>query len=202
MPRAVIFDLYGTLLRLARPPSVHLKLLRRAGVEDLAAAINRSMSSDHATLSDFCEDIGLPEPHDIEQLNEELHREVSAVTLFSEVTETLLALSDRGIRLGLISNLASAYKTPVFTLGLSELFDVAVFSCDHGILKPNPQIYEITLDQLGVSASETLMVGDSVKCDVAGPAAVGINGIHLARNAESIASVAIGTLDEILEHLA
>jgi putative hydrolase of the HAD superfamily len=40
------------------------------------------------------------------------------------------------------------------------MFDVVVLSCDHGVRKPDPAIYEIVLRELGLPASECVFVDD------------------------------------------
>lgn len=66
----------------------------------------------------------------------------------------------RGVKIGLISNadmIDSKYwnKSP-----LSEFFDVAIFSCDVGILKPETEIYKIATDMLGINPKESVFIGD------------------------------------------
>jgi FMN phosphatase YigB (HAD superfamily) len=46
-------------------------------------------------------------------------------------------------------------------------------SFEHGIQKPHPRLFQIALDQLGVTPRETLMVGDRAARD-GGAASVGI----------------------------
>lgn len=200
MIKAVIFDLYGTLLRLAAAPTTHLTILRNADVSDLRGAIERTMSFDLPTLRDFCRRLGVPTPPDIDELDAELDREINSVDLYPDVTPTLRALTDADVQIGMISNLATPYKTPFFTHSLDVAVHVSLFSCDCGLLKPDPQIYGIALDRLGVSASDAIMVGDSLRCDVTGPSAVGIAGVHLARNGGSNADNAIESLDQIVQY--
>jgi putative hydrolase of the HAD superfamily len=41
-----------------------------------------------------------------------------------------------------------------------DMFDVTVFSCLEGIMKPEREIYEIALDRLGTPAGETIFIDD------------------------------------------
>ena len=50
-----------------------------------------------------------------------------------------------------------------------------------GFRKPRREIFEATLERLGASRGETVHVGDNLKADVAGAAAVGIRSIWLTR---------------------
>ncbi|TKR80589.1 hypothetical protein L596_014642 [Steinernema carpocapsae] len=49
-----------------------------------------------------------------------------------------------------------------------EMFDVVVESCRTGLRKPNPEIYELTLQKLGLEAKECVFVDDLLKnCEAA-----------------------------------
>lgn len=59
-------------------------------------------------------------------------------------------------------------------VGLAEHFDVIVVSEEVGIRKPRREIFETTLERLGVAPAEALHVGDNLDADVAGAAAAGL----------------------------
>ena len=59
--------------------------------------------------------------------------------------------------------------------------DAYAFSCELGVMKPDPAIYRWSCNQLGVEPRATWMVGDSMRCDRDGPAAAGIRGFFLER---------------------
>jgi putative hydrolase of the HAD superfamily len=62
-------------------------------------------------------------------------------------------------------------------LGLEELFETTVISCDLGYMKPHPRIFEYALEQLSVNPDETAMVGDSLRADVEGSKTLGMTAI-------------------------
>lgn len=85
---------------------------------------------------------------------------------------------------------------------LEALFDMMVFSCDCGLVKPDSEIYDHALQRLGSSPKETIMVDDSFQSDVSGPASLGILGIHLVRfGGLSKADCVVSSLDGILEKI-
>ena len=101
-------------------------------------------------------------------------------TLYPDVLDTLRRLRERGFRLGSVSN--RGYGGPRFQqemrdLGLSELFEVVVLSCDVGYMKPHPRIFELALEAMGLAPAETAMVGDNVRADVEGAKALGMTAI-------------------------
>jgi phosphoserine phosphatase len=85
-------------------------------------------------------------------------------------------------RLALVTNGASCLqREKLSACGLSEYFDVVVASGDLGLGKPAAEIFTCALDQLGVKAGETIMVGDSLQRDVAGASALGMRAVWVNR---------------------
>ena len=78
----------------------------------------------------------------------------------TENVETLHALRAAGLRLGLISNADVMEVAPWPSCPLAGLFEVALFSCEVGLVKPEPEIYERCTQALGVSPTQCLFVGD------------------------------------------
>jgi putative hydrolase of the HAD superfamily len=91
----------------------------------------------------------------------------------------LRALKSSGKRLGLISNadvmeVAAWSKCPI-----ANIFDSTVFSCNVGCVKPEPEIYSLSLRELGVSPNETLFVGDGGSNELAGARSLGITTVMI-----------------------
>jgi putative hydrolase of the HAD superfamily len=62
---------------------------------------------------------------------------------------------------------------------MEEHFDVVVASCEIGIGKPDPAIFDAALDALDVGASEAVMVGNDRERDIEGAAAAGIRPLWI-----------------------
>jgi putative hydrolase of the HAD superfamily len=60
---------------------------------------------------------------------------------------------------------------------LDARFDAVVISCEVGLSKPDPRIYQLCLDRLGLRAPETLFVDDRVD-NIEGAARVGLRTLH------------------------
>ncbi|HEX4055399.1 MAG TPA: HAD family hydrolase [Tepidisphaeraceae bacterium] len=96
------------------------------------------------------------------------------------VASTLQALHRRGLKLGVITNgMTLSQNTKLDVLGIRPLLSVVVISEEVGIRKPDPRIFQMALDKLGVLAAETMFVGDNPLLDVAASRAVGLRGIWL-----------------------
>jgi HAD superfamily hydrolase (TIGR01662 family) len=102
--------------------------------------------------------------------------------LYDDVPDSLRALQAAGIRLGLISNSHRPLRSFESHFGLDGLIAVKISSYDHGFMKPHRSIFEAALRQMGVTAPEAVMVGDSLSHDVSGAVQVGMRGILLARH--------------------
>ncbi len=60
-------------------------------------------------------------------------------------------------------------------LGIRPLFKAMSFSSDHGMVKPSPLPFELVIEQLGIEKEQGLIVGDSVRRDLGGALASGID---------------------------
>jgi putative hydrolase of the HAD superfamily len=103
-----------------------------------------------------------------------------------ENTETLLRTLHGKYKLGIISNFAipECVHKLLTTHDLEKLFDAIVVSGAVNKRKPSPEIFERTLKALGVSASETVFVGDTLDADIEGAKAVGMKAIYIERRTE------------------
>ncbi len=103
-----------------------------------------------------------------------------------ENTEKLLRTLHGKYKLGIISNFAipECVHKLLKTHDLDELFDAIVVSGAVNKRKPSPEIFERTLKVLGVSASETVFVGDTLDADIEGAKAVGMKAIYIERRTE------------------
>ncbi len=103
-------------------------------------------------------------------------------------------LREQGYRVGLLTNnvregsAAWRAKIPV-----DELFDAVVDSCEVGMRKPNPAIYQLALDQLGVTDPSTAVFIDDAPGNVEGARRAGLHALLFEDEASCLAA-----LDELL----
>jgi HAD superfamily hydrolase (TIGR01493 family) len=102
-------------------------------------------------------------------------------TIFPDVPEALERLQAAGHRLGIVSNWESRLVDLCAAHGIARYFDFAVISEREGYVKPHPRMYQRALELAGESPERVAHVGDSLRHDVLGAAAVGIHGILLDR---------------------
>ena len=123
-----------------------------------------------------------------------------------EAVPTLEELRRRGHGLGLITvcsgDVADLWESTPF----GGLFDATVFSSTAGLLKPDPRIYRLCCDELGVEPDDCLYVGDGANDELPGAERVGMTAVQLRAPGEALTEpgkrwegAAITTLDEVLQ---
>ena len=58
-----------------------------------------------------------------------------------------------------------------------DQFDATVFSCSVGMRKPDPRIYRLACEELGVEPEEAMFVGDGANDELAGAERVGMKAV-------------------------
>ena len=91
----------------------------------------------------------------------------------NDAKDTLETLAFNGIKVAVISDIHFDFRPEFEAQGLSEFVDAFVLSFEHGVQKPDPAIFRLALDALGVEPAEAFMVGDRASHD-GGAVAVGI----------------------------
>lgn len=101
---------------------------------------------------------------------------------YPEVDEVLHGLSERGIRVALLSNWGPSLREILAVHELQHRFEVVVISGEVGVAKPDPRIFEITLGQLDQHAGEHIVyVGDDVVNDIEPSEALGLRHVLVDR---------------------
>lgn len=94
----------------------------------------------------------------------------------------LTALRERGIRTGLLSNThwpRELHERWLSDAGLLALLDVRLYTSDLGHMKPHPEAFRALLDAVGVEPARAVFVGDRLRDDISGAAAVGMRTVHM-----------------------
>jgi epoxide hydrolase-like predicted phosphatase len=92
--------------------------------------------------------------------------------------------------IALIQSLRPRYQTAILSnawsdaremfsrlFGLDQAFDLLIISAEEGLTKPDPRIYQLTAERLGVQPAEAVFVDDFIE-NVQGARAVGMHAIH------------------------
>ena len=201
MIRAVISDFGGVLTT----PLIEsfLAYQRESGIslEDLGVAMAKLMQEDDGRHPLFeLEKGNIAEEEFTRRLGAALGRELSSMRdVYFEnlhpnerMIQYLRGLREDGIRLALLTNNVREWE-PLWRAKLpdvDELFEVVVDSGFVGMRKPDPEIYELTLERLGdgLRAEECAFLDDiEVNCDAA--RALGMTAIRFHDNDQAIAEL-------------
>lgn len=101
-----------------------------------------------------------------------VERRFSRVTPFRGAVECLETLRDRGLVMGLLSDLPPTAKLE--HLGLSSFFSCAICSEDSGALKPNPKPFLDLAACMGADPHDMVYVGNKYWLDCVGAKAAGM----------------------------
>ena len=100
--------------------------------------------------------------------------------LYDDVIPFLTRLSDRGIKIAIVSNCTENTRAMLVATGVDQLADELVLSCEVGSAKPAPEIFRHALGRLGVGPEAAVFVDDQARF-CAGSVAVGIRAAQIVR---------------------
>lgn len=128
----------------------------------------------------------------------------SALRLYPHVQLTLLELSKRGIKLGVVSDAPEAQVwLRLCSLSLQHVFDAVVTFEDTGERKPSPAPFRRVLEMLKVDPKNAIMVGDWAERDVVGAKSLGMRTVF-ARYGDTFGTKESGAdhdIDDIMDLL-
>lgn len=192
--QAIIFDLFGTLIDNFSQKGYDDNLAEIAGLCEFNAGafikIWKSLYNQRVTgkLSspDGCiEIIGQQlrqQPSDIAIETATLLRDQfvkKAITPRPDTLKTLNEIKKRGYKLALLSDCSSEIPIVWPTTEFSNIFDVTTFSCNEGLKKPMPEIYQRTAVRLNIPTEACIFVGDGGSQELNGALAVGMRPIQI-----------------------
>lgn len=188
--RAVLFDVDGTLVnsidgyRLAAERAV-----RPYGWSVSAEAVCRAMNFGER----FWDLVVPPESLGDEELIARLRRDTMAhwpavldecVLVYPGIRGILEALKAAGVRLGICTASRGESFRPLERAGLLEFFEQIVTARDVVRRKPDPEGILLCMERMGVSADETVYIGDTV-ADIRASHAAGLYAVGVLTGAGS-----------------
>ncbi len=199
--KAVLFDMFDTLMMIEKnhefySPSLMrmYRYLNKNGIEVPLTKFNKAYIKARDCLYAKA-DLNWEEPHFNVRVSETLkslgyNYDVSSPLVaeatnefceefmkFVQIDQNAKAMLEKlhgKYKLGIVSNFAipECVHKLLKADGLDGFFDVIVVSAAINKRKPSPEIFQNALEALGVSASETVFVGDTIDADVEGPKAL------------------------------
>ncbi len=216
MLKAVLFDLDETLVDRSTMLLKYLKAhyeryLTKIGVLTFEAYRDRFVTLDdygyypkEQVFQRLIEEFNLP------YLMEELLLDFRTnypgyASLYPGAMEVLATLKAKGYALGIITNgSVQSQRAKLAHTNLISQVDVILISEEVGFKKPEPDIFRIALERLGVRADEAVFIGDNPGSDIVGGNAAGLKTVwyenHIAWSPE-IAIAPDYTIHNIAEAL-
>lgn len=204
--QAILFDVYGTLLKPCKATDFPKKVLRYVDSSKRRAVLHHLLTNQFPEAQNIFEflnqnyNAGIPLPTQT-SLTALLSEGLSEITPYPETVRTLKTLRNEGYKIGLVSNLISLFIPPIKAFGLEQLADAVYYSCIEGHCKPDEKTYLDTTKRLGVPVPESVMVGDSYKNDYQAPLKLGMSAIYLDRRNSNKVPSSIYKLDELFLHV-
>jgi epoxide hydrolase-like predicted phosphatase len=106
-----------------------------------------------------------------------------------ELFDYYRALRERGLRLGILTNNVREWE-PLWRskLPIDEIFEDVVDSAFVGMRKPEPEIYALALERLGVESGECAFV-DDLQVNVDAARELGFHAVHFRDTSQAIAEL-------------
>jgi putative hydrolase of the HAD superfamily len=194
MIRAVLFDLFGTLVEsgsmsdresVSHQVAAELCVDGQAFAELVRSTFDSRMKGELGGLTDTYVELarrlgGSPQPKQVDRAIEirlNFSRQLLGDTSAAPVLDHLRSV---GFRLGVVSDCSIETPTIWDATWLSSLLDAISFSCQLGVRKPHPEMYLEATRTLGVSPGECLYVGDGGSHELSGAKALGMHAVLVA----------------------
>lgn len=189
--RVLVWDMGGVLVR-NMEPSVRARLAEPYGMTGMdlenlffGNEMARRASIGHGSEMDAWEHVRQKLNLKSEAMPEFIHTFWSCDRFDEDLFAFSMALRPQ-YKVGLLSN---AFPEARVSLGqrfphFYEMFDVSIFSAEVGMVKPDPRIYRMILEQLDVRAEEAVFVDDFIE-NVEGARAVGMQTVHFKNSLQA-----------------
>lgn len=223
-PRIVTFDCAGTLLKVDwSPGEFAVRCGREAGLdlnegdEDSYRQLLRGRWSayedlnttrDHAACEAFWADLTADWLGPLGLLFKcpavlEIAREriFDCFEPFPDAFPALDTLDALGVRMAIISNWDYSLHKILKRKCLTERFEFALASLEEGPEKPDPRLFQIAIDKLGVTAADVAHIGDDPVDDYNGARNFGMRGLLIDRSLDKASLPRLARLTELPEVL-
>lgn len=193
--QAVIFDLFGTLIdnlpfegfgHLLTDMATILAAPREEFAREWVATFDQQavgfFTIWEENISHVCRACNfMPSPARVAMAARLLPEFVAcSIQLRPDALETVSQLKSTGYKIGLVSDCSMEIPALWPTLPLAALIDQPVFSCAVGVRKPDPRIYRLACERLGVRPQECLYVGDGSSRELTGAAQLGMQPVLIS----------------------
>jgi len=189
--RAIFIDLGGVIVR-TEYQSPRQALAERFGmdyedIEKVVFAGGNHSSNARATIGEITEEEHWHNVMNILKMPGAEYKWIKNAFFAGDIVDLSLIQFLRSLKpkykVGLISNAWSGLRAYIEREKFADVFDSIVISAEVGAAKPSARIFQVALDQLGVSPGEAVFVDDFIE-NIEACEKLGMKGIHFT-DAES-----------------
>ncbi|WP_304324790.1 HAD family phosphatase [Corynebacterium frankenforstense] len=178
----LLFDMYGVLMRLPGPSFRRGVLVAAGGNEDIwpvYAELRPALDAAQVTEVNYWRQVALRAGVEDLDIQEAIAADYGdCLEADHEVVDNVLALRDKGYKVGILSNIPTGLAARVRRRhsGWLDEFDAVTFSCDIEVAKPDTQAFAVAVDALGASPRDTVFFDDREDY-IAGAEAAGLRAV-------------------------
>ena len=155
--KAIIFDCFGVLYPQAAGEFFEKNKSEFSGNENALDELNRQIDLGEITRTEFFAGLekasGIPAKAIRSEIDSQLKADKRLLELIKELRKKY--------RIGLLSNAGEEEIVIIYRDEIDSLFDAVAVSHEVGVSKPEPEIFLICAQRLGVDSHECLFVDDS-----------------------------------------
>ncbi len=191
--KAIIFDV-GGVLQLGNPsfdnPNVHGFVTRKLNtnldqyfdsIDTVYAKAIEGKMSEKKALDVMAKNLKTT-PQKLKKLYLQAYKKY--YVLNKELLKFIIKIRKSGYKTAILSDQWYLSKKALFPKDFYNKFDATIISCDVGIRKPNPKIYDIVLRKLRLKPSQTVFI-DNQKWNIAPAKKIGMKTILFKNNRQT-----------------
>ena len=183
MIKAIIFDCFGVLTTDGWR-QIREEILTDPDAREQARALDRAVNVGEMNYDDFVTEIASLTGLSIADTRTQLINTAPNTRLFEFIRDELKP----HYQIGLLSNAADNWLDDLFLPWQVELFDDTVLSYAVGMIKPQPDIYDLMATKLGVLPEECVFI-DDIERYVTAAVDVGMKGVVFTDTDQTIAAI-------------
>ncbi len=173
MIKAIIFDCFGVLAEDGWTPFKRKYIEGNAEIAMAVQLLGREVDSGRRSVEDMIRETAKLVGVDESKVRAAVGRQVPNEQLFAYIANELKPK----YKIGMLSNAGYDVVTSLFHKSQMQLFDVCILSYEVGLVKPDPRMYKLVAERLGVIVNECVMIDDQQR-HCAGAVSVGMQAVY------------------------
>lgn len=199
--KAVIFDLFGTLVD-NFTTSEYMKVLdemsqildtpadkfSRLWRDSFYMRTNGTHRTHQESIRYICNELGIKiTDAQVEKAADlRLAYTIRSLKPRKDAISVIEKIKAMGYKVGLVSDCSPETPEAWPQTPFKGIFNVTIFSCDVNVKKPDPRIYLLACERLGVKPEDCLYVGDGSSHELTGAKAVGMHPVQIIDPNETV----------------